>query len=285
MSLAMYALGGGGESGEKLAKETSLFYNLSGLGAAEKAEEASELAAGYQREALDYLKEVERVPQQYRTAGTAALGAMYGLGTPEQQAAAAQAFQDSPVARQYDDIGKARLEAQEQGIARSAAATGGLRSGATQRALAEVNAQAAEQRELAKMNAQLRGLGQLSQLQTMPESIYTGTANIGNTLASGIMAGGQARQAGATNFTNAFGQFFGGMMASDERLKSNVKFEGFKNGHRWHSWEWNDEAEKLGLKGRAEGVIAQYVKNYNPEAVSVMDNGYYAVDYNKLGVH
>lgn len=284
MSLAMYALGGGGDDGEELAKKTSLAYNLSGLGAAEKAEEAAEVQAGYQREALDYLKEVEAVPQQFRTLGTSALGAMYGLGTPEQQAMAKQAFEQSPVSQQFDGLGQARLAAQEEAIGRHQSATGGLRSGSTQRALADVNAQAAEQREMAKMQQYLGGLGQLSQLQTRPESIYQGTANIGGTLGSGIAAGGMARQQGATAFGNVAGQFLGGMMASDERLKDNIQMIGLIDGHEWHTWTWNADAEKLGLTGDAEGVIAQRVMEYKPEAVSLMDSGYYAVDYSNLGV-
>ena len=207
---------------------------------------------------------------------------MYGLGTQEQQQAVKQAYADSIVGQQYDNMGQARLAAQEEGIARNAAATGGLRSGNTQAALADVNAQAAEEREFAKMQQYLGGLGQLSQLQTRPESIYQGTANIGGTLGSGIAAGGAARQQGATNFGNIAGSFFGGMMSSDIRLKDKVTYEGERDGHEWYSWEWNKRANELGLEGRAEGVIAQKVLEYKPGAVTMMDNGFYAVDYSKL---
>lgn len=285
MSLAMYAVGGGGEGGEDLAKKTSLGYNLSGLGAADAAEEAAAVQAAYQREALDYLKSVEAVPQQFRTAGTATLGGLYGLGSQEQQDAARAAFEGSAISGQFDQMGQARLAAQESAIARHQAATGGLRSGSTQRALADVNAQADEQREMEKMQQYLGGLGQISQLQTMPESIYQGTANIGGTLGSAIAAGGMARQQGATSFGNIAGQFMGGMMSSDERLKENIVAAGIVNGHKWHTWTWNAEAEKLGLTGDSEGVIAQQVIEYNPDAVTLMENGYYAVDYSKLGVN
>ena len=141
------SLGGGivglikGDSFEDSAKEAvedySLGYNLTGMGASDAAEESSKRAADAQQEALNYLKDVEAVPQQFRTEGTRTLGGLYGLGTPEQQAASMDAFNNSAVSRFYSGLGDTRLKAQEDAIARHAAATGGLRSGSTQAALAE----------------------------------------------------------------------------------------------------------------------------------------------------
>lgn len=211
MSLAMYALGGGGDKGEDLAKKTSLGYQVSGSGAADAAKEGAATAAGYQQSALDYLKEVEKVPQQYRTAGTEALGALYGLGSPEQNQAAIGRYQDSPINQLMMQNTDASLRAGEQGIARNATATGGLRGGDVQRSMYDYNTMFKNQQQQQMLSNYLSGLGGMSQLQTNPEAIYTGTANIGNTLASGQIAGGQARQQGAANFANIFGSLLGGM--------------------------------------------------------------------------
>ena len=269
-----------GDGFEEGATEYSLAYNLSGKGAADAAEEASQTAAAQQQAALDYLKEVEAVPQAFRTAGTETLGGLYGLGTPEQQEAARQAFEGSTVSQFYEGLGGARLRAQEGAIARHAAATGGLRSGSTQRALAQVNAQEAERLKMAKMGQYLQGLGQLSQLQTNPQGIYTGMTNVGNTLASGQMGAAQAQQQGASNVAGL------GMAAlaafSDARLKTNIEYSHDVNGHGWHTWTWNKEAEKLGLSGDSEGVIAQDVIKTNPDAVIIDPTGFYKVDYSQI---
>ena len=67
------------------------------------------------------------------------------------------------------------------------------------RHLLKTNAIAAEQRERERMGQYMQGLGQISQLQTNPEGIYTGMTNVGNTLASGQLAAAQAQQQGASN--------------------------------------------------------------------------------------
>lgn len=69
--------------------------------------------------------------------------------------------------------------------------------------------------------------------------------------------------------------------ASDARLKTNITPVGEMNGHRWYSWRWNEEGEKLGLKGQSFGVIADEVEQYAPELVTER-NGYKAVDYRGL---
>lgn len=71
---------------------------------------------------------------------------------------------------------------------------------------------------------------------------------------------------------------------SDERLKTNIKYVDNVKGHKTYTWEWNKLANSLGIRGIASGVLAQEVKEYMPEAVSVHNNGYYQVNYRMLGL-
>ena len=71
---------------------------------------------------------------------------------------------------------------------------------------------------------------------------------------------------------------------SDKRLKTNIKYVGDVKGHRTYTWEWNELANSLGIKGISSGVLAQEVKEYMPEAVIMNSNGYYQVNYRMLGL-
>lgn len=73
---------------------------------------------------------------------------------------------------------------------------------------------------------------------------------------------------------------------SDRRLKAEIeeipgsKYEAI--GLKGYRWKWNEQAGKLGLRGVAEGVIAQHVLEKYPHAV-VKREGWLAVDYMALG--
>jgi len=75
-----------------------------------------------------------------------------------------------------------------------------------------------------------------------------------------------------------------GFLASDERLKTNIKKMGeLKSGLNIYKWDWKEGAEKFGANmNHTIGVIAQEVKKRFPDAVEKMDNGYYAVKYSEL---
>lgn len=72
---------------------------------------------------------------------------------------------------------------------------------------------------------------------------------------------------------------------SDRRLKSDIKQVGNIGGHNIYTWNWNKEANKLGLKGSSKGVIAQEVMKSNPDAVTLDNSGYYKVNYSAIGVN
>ena len=67
---------------------------------------------------------------------------------------------------------------------------------------------------------------------------------------------------------------------SDARLKNNIT----PIGGGWYTWEWNDEAKRIGAdKYPTTGVIAQDLLETNPEAVLEGEHGYLMVDYSKVG--
>tara|TARA_R110000824_G_scaffold288095_4_gene476106 strand:- start:261 stop:1610 length:1350 start_codon:yes stop_codon:yes gene_type:complete len=80
----------------------------------------------------------------------------------------------------------------------------------------------------------------------------------------------------------AAGAYFGAQ--SDVDLKTNIKKVGeLEPGVGWYTWDWNDKAKELHVDSEpTEGVLAQEVLEVRPDAVKVIDNGYYAVDYGKI---
>ena len=68
---------------------------------------------------------------------------------------------------------------------------------------------------------------------------------------------------------------------SDAALKTNVRKIGERHGFNWYRWDWNEKAAQIGLRGSAEGVIAQEVEKVRPDLVTTL-NGYKAVYYGGL---
>ncbi len=89
----------------------------------------SEIQAQYQREALEYLKQTEALPQQFREGSLKQMAGAYGVegGTGSQQDLINRAVQ-SPL---YGAIMGGK-EAGEESILRNASMTGGMRSGNVQ---------------------------------------------------------------------------------------------------------------------------------------------------------
>lgn len=245
------------------------------------AEDAAEVQAQAQREALDYLKQTERLPQAYREGALQGLGAEYGFdsngvyggdGMSIIQRAEASPFYQTAIKRG------------EEGVLRNASATGGLRSGTTSENLASVNQNAL----MSSYANQLSGLQGMAQLLSNANNIASGMAGIGQTVAQGMVGGAQSAAAQSqNNFNNAMGAGALAMQGyetfSDERLKDEIVLIGESNGHKVFEWLWNEAGAALGLFGRASGVIAQLVEKTHPEAVREVD-GYKCVNYPMIGV-
>ena len=72
------------------------------------------------------------------------------------------------------------------------------------------------------------------------------------------------------------------MALSDYRLKTNIRYEGESNGVNYYRWDWKPEFSDITSGMPTVGVIAQEVMVTRPDAVSLHESGYYAVDYARL---
>lgn len=202
---------------------------ISGYFQGEAAEDASNAqsasaAAGIaeQRRQFDAIRALLK---PYVDAGTPALKqqqALLGLGTPAEQKAAIAGIESSPV---FQSI----LKQGEAGILSNASATGGLRGGNVQRALAQFRPQLLAQ-EIENRYARLGGLtslGQQSAVGVGNAGMSTGS-NVANLLAQqgaaqagGALAQGNAMAGALGGITQGLGTFYG--------LTGQSPFAGFSN--------------------------------------------------------
>lgn len=247
--------------------------------AADATRQAAATQAQAQMAALEYLKETEALPQQIREQALTQLQGAYGLGDPgAQQQMIAQA-QQSPL---YGAI-MGTQQAGEEAILRQAGATGGLRSGNVQQALADNAQQLQQQALLQSYGQQLQGLQGLAQLPSQSQQIAGMMGDIGRTQAQGISGAAQAQLAGEQAQTNTvIGGLAGlGQLFSDSRLKKNIKKIGQMAGFNLYEWDWNDLAADVGLSGSSQGFIAQEVQKVRPDAIGERE-GYLTVNYGAL---
>lgn len=253
---------------------------------------AAEIEAQSQREALDYFKEREAIPQQFRDEALANLGGLYGLegGEGSQQELIDQAI-GSPLYQSIMSGGQFGEEA----IMRNAGMTGGLRSGNVQGNMYDYNVRLQNRALLESYNQQLQGLTGLAGIPSNASQVAEMMSGIGTTQAGGVydagmaeslgqVASGQAKQAGTQNaMNNLLG--FGGMavMYSDRRLKTNIVKVGEINGYNFYSFDWNSIANKMGLTGSTCGCMADEVFDRVPNAVFLKDN-FMMVNYSMIGV-
>lgn len=271
--------------------------------AARASESAAQTQAGFQQQALDYLKETQAPITEAQTGSLGRLGALAQQGVnPYQLQTEQQLLTDIQSSPLYQSI-MSGLQTGEESILRNQAATGGFRSGGTQQNLARLGRDTQNQALMAafgnrqQRDMQQAGLNQQAfQNQLGLESTIMGlpsqvgniaglTSGIGQTLAQGQIGAAQNRLQGSqANRQNLMNLASLGLTAfSDRRLKNNIKKVGTENGFNVYTWDWNEKAKSLGLEGSGKGVIADEVKQVKPEAVK-RHQGFDTVDYELIGV-
>jgi len=137
---------------------------------------------------------------------------------------------------------------------------------------------------LSAYNQELSGIQGLANLPSNANAIAQATAAPGMTQAQGMVAGAQAIQQGNQSLTNNLLGLAGmGIKYSDIRFKDNINYIGRKGRHKLYRWSWNALANKIGLTGTSEGVMAHEVYTYAPEAITT-DGGILLVNYTTLGL-
>lgn len=246
---------------------------------------ASRMQAAYQRDALEYLKEREKIPQSLREQALKMQAGALGLegGTGSQQEIIDMAMA-SPL---YEAIMSGQ-ESSEEAILRNAAMTGGLRSGNVQDALAENAEQLQNKALLTAYTDQQNQLRGLAGLPSNANVIAGATSGIGQTLAQGKIAATQAElDATQAGFGNLAGLADIGMQAystfSDRRLKKSIEKIGERDGFNWYKWVWNEAANMLGFHGEGEGFMIDELEPHFPDFI-VEEFGYKTINYGALNV-
>lgn len=251
--------------------------------AGDAAKDAAAIQAQAQREALDYLKEREKLPSAFGDAALKGFGGEFGLTLGPNGKVVSDGMSIIERAKASPFYNTSIADA-EDAVLRNASVTGGLRSGNMNDNLARANNLVLQN----AYNQQLAGLQGIMGIPSNANNIAATMAGIGQTNAQGITAAAQAQQvANQQAMGNTMGLLGLGLSAfdiggfSDNRLKSNVKRIGTKNGLGWYRWTWNKKAEALGLSGQAEGYMASEVAKKKPEAVSDRE-GYAVINYSML---
>lgn len=164
---------------------------------------ASDAAVAEQQRQFDAMKELLA---PYVAAGEPAIqqmGVLAGLGTPSEQKAAISAIEQSP-------LFQAQVRQGEEALLQQAAATGGLRGGNVQAALAQYRPTMLQQ-AIENQYSKLAGLGQIGQASAAGQAAQgiQSASNIGNILAQSGQAQAQAALASGAATANMWGNIAG----------------------------------------------------------------------------
>ena len=260
---------------------------------AKAAGKAADVQAAAAREGMSEeqrrFEDMMELLKPYTEAGVPALQqqqAFLGLKGPQAEQAAIERIRGG-------ETFKALAEQGEQALLQRASATGGLRGGNIQGALAQYRPQLLSgliEEQYGRLGG-MTALGQRSAAGVGAAGMETGT-NIANLLAqqAAAQAGGEIGQAKAYGqLLNMPAQFIGmqygaggksptgfGNMFSDRRLKKNIKQISTRpDGLNVYEFDY------IWGGGRQIGLMAQEVQAIYPSAVSESD-GYLMVDYGKV---
>lgn len=293
---------------------------VGGLMSSRAQKSAAKSAANAQTQAADkgieeqrrQFDAVQKLMAPYVTAGNTALtrySALSGLAGPEAQQAIIQQIQGGP---EYGAL----VRSGEEAILQSASATGGLRGGNTQAALAKFRPEILStliRDEYSRLGGMV-SFGQNAAAGVGNAGLSTGTnianlyGQVGQAQAGSALARGQATAdmwgniAGSVGLAAGLGAFAQGTPPppansivgnipgggnnptpasrySDARLKEDIERIGTRAGHNWYRFRYVWDAPGT----VREGVMAHEVKVTHPEAVG-QSQGYLTVDYAKLGI-
>jgi len=197
-------------SGSKAASASKSAANTS----ANATMAATEMQLEFQREQLDYYKELDALPREYREAALTQLGDLY-TGDGQNQQQFIDRAKNSPI---YQAI-MGNKKAGNDAIMANASATGGLRTGNTQRALYDSNINLENEALLTAYNDQIQGLSGLAGLPGYEREIGNTMGAMGTTSAAGIDASGQAIAQGQVASGQAWQQ---GIQGAGNAIQSGV---------------------------------------------------------------
>ena len=186
-----------------------IWNSINGDSAANASTSAANTQAGYQQQALNYLKQREAIPSQMGGEAIQRLGGVYGLpGGVGTQQGLINSAQQSP----YYKSMMSGLHSGEQSILRNAGATGGLRSGNVNENLYDYNVQLQNQALSGAYNQQLGGLQTLAGYNPAANAnVAQSYSNMGSSLAQGQVASQQAQQDGMGNMLGLAGSIYQGL--------------------------------------------------------------------------
>ena len=150
--------------------------------AARAAREGAWITADYQRQALDYLKETDKLPREFREKALTRLGDIYGFGAEGGRQQFFEGLREDPL---YETL----LGGREEAYLRGQSATGNLRGAESVLGLGNVE----NQLLMDVYQDQLSGIQSLMGTPNYARDIASGTAGIGRTLGQGRIAQGQAQ--------------------------------------------------------------------------------------------
>jgi hypothetical protein len=272
-------------------------------------QQAADQSIAEQRRQFDA---VQQLMAPYVQSGTTALSrynALTGLSGEEAQQSMIQQISSGA---EYGAL----VRAGEEGILQSASATGGLRGGNTQSALARFRPEILSsliRDEYSRLGGMVSmgqnaaaGVGNAG--MQLGQNISNQYGQIGQAQAGAALARGQATAnmwgniAGSVGLAAGLGGFGNrptptpagfdqmltnvqtplptGIGPSDIRLKADIEPMGERNGLAWYSYRyvWDEPGTKR------EGVMAQEVIETHPYAVITHPLGFLMVDYSKLGL-
>lgn len=264
---------------------------------------------GYSDQAIKLQKEIYDQTRSdyepYREAGTTALSALMqklglsGDSTSSDYGSLMKTYDASNILE--DDPGyQFRMDEGTKAIERQLAASGKYLTPEASKALDEYgqnyasneysNAYNRNQQNTDTIYNRLAGITGTGQSAT--GSTATAASNYANSTSDLYTQQGNAVTAAAEAARNRGSSFFNTMaglggslgsaaIISDERLKENIKPIGEENGHNIYEFNYKDDPEKI----KFIGVMAQEVQKKNPDAVVKKDDGFLAVNYDKIGVN